>query len=322
MSLVAAASSPLVALETAYAALALVETVDEAKDVRDKAEALRAYAKQAGYGLEVQNRCAELKLRAERKCGELLAAMPKNPGGRSTADTLSEVGVAHHQSSRWQRLATIPEPDFEAYIERGRQGELTTAGALQLARAVQAQNPEKRPKLHVIGDDEEGLPGLAGTFTTIVADPPWQYDNRGTRNAAAKHYPTMTVGELCELPVAAHADDDAHLYLWTTNAFLRESFDVLEAWGFTYKAHLVWVKPQMGMGNYFRISHEHVLFGVRGKLATQTKNTLSWFSADRGRHSAKPESFYDLVESSSPGPYMEMFARTRRMGWSVWGNEA
>ena len=164
-----------------------------------------------------------------------------------------------------------------------------------------------------------------GSYPTVVIDPPWQYNNRGTRGAANDHYPTMTLNELVELEIPAA--DEAHLYLWTTNAFLRDAFDLMDAWGFDYKATLVWVKPQMGMGNYFRISHELVLFGVRGALKTLRKDARSWFEAPRGEHSAKPDVFYELVETCSPGPFMDMFNRDggklfRRKGWDGWGNEA
>lgn len=163
-----------------------------------------------------------------------------------------------------------------------------------------------------------------GLFATIVADPPWQYDNKATRGAAEDHYPTMSVDELVALPVKDWAGDEAHLYLWTTNGFLRESFDVLEAWGFTYKTTLVWVKPQIGMGNYFRSSSEYVLFGVKGGLRTKDSNQRNWFEAPRGKHSAKPGLFFDLVERASFPPYLEMFARQRRLSpeWDYWGNEA
>lgn len=166
---------------------------------------------------------------------------------------------------------------------------------------------------------------LHGEYATVVVDPPWQYDNRATRGAATDHYPTMSLSDLAVLHVPAAPV--AHLYLWTTNAFLRPAFDLVETWGFDYKATLVWVKPQMGMGNYFRISHEFVLFGVRGGLRTQRRNAMSWFEAPRGMHSAKPAVFYDLVESCSPGPYLDMFNRDggklfRRPGWDGWGNEA
>lgn len=175
-------------------------------------------------------------------------------------------------------------------------------------------------ELTPVPDDLPPLP--EGTFRVIVADPPWQYGNKATRGAAEDHYSTMTIEELCALPVEAGAADNAHLYLWVTNGFIREGFDVLAAWGFTYKTCLTWVKPQMGMGNYFRSSTEHVLFGVRGKLAIQNRGLTNWFNAPRGKHSAKPGSFYDLVEKASPGPYLEMFARVRRLNWDAWGNEA
>jgi len=158
-------------------------------------------------------------------------------------------------------------------------------------------------------------------YPTIVIDPPWRYDNVATRGAAEDHYPTMSMAELeaLELPAAV----DAHLYLWVTNGFLREGFTLLDAWGFTYKTCLTWIKPQIGMGNWFRNATEHVLFAVKGRLPTNRNDVPTWFKADRTQHSAKPESFYDLVESCSPGPWFEMFARRRRLGdWHVWGNEA
>jgi N6-adenosine-specific RNA methylase IME4 len=169
-------------------------------------------------------------------------------------------------------------------------------------------------------------------FTTICADPPWQYDNRATRAAAVNHYETLTPKQVAEYetdgrPVSGWKAAEAHLYLWTTNAFLRQAFDVLEAWGFTYKTTLVWVKPQLGIGNYFRSSHEFILFGTSGDLPVKDRNQRSWFEARRGRHSAKPEYFYELVERVSPGPYLELFGRPSplfgpREGWTVRGREA
>lgn len=176
----------------------------------------------------------------------------------------------------------------------------------------------------------EAVKAPDGTFATIVADPPWKYDNKATRGAAEDHYPTMTVDALCELPVKDWAADQAHLYLWTTNGFLRESFSILDAWGFEYKTTLVWAKPQIGMGNYFRSSTEYALFGIRGGLRTLDCNQRNWFEAPRGRHSAKPHKFFDLVEMVSPGPHLEMFARPdrqaemvprRKYEWAYWGNE-
>jgi N6-adenosine-specific RNA methylase IME4 len=135
------------------------------------------------------------------------------------------------------------------------------------------------------------------------------------------------------------ATDNAHLYLWTTNSFLRAAFEVMDAWGFQFKTNVTWVKltntaelvetpygiaPRLrpGMGRYFRGVTEHCLFGVRGRLPLlQGDMRTTAFFAPRGRHSTKPEAFYSLVESSSPGPYLELFARRRREGWTSWGNE-
>jgi len=186
--------------------------------------------------------------------------------------------------------------------------------------------------------DADGPVDLAvpeGTFSTLVADPPWQYANKATRGAAEDHYRTLSIAELCELDVPHEkAAPNAHLYLWTTAGFLRESFEVMDAWGFTYKTFLAWVKPQMGMGNYFRVSSELVLFGTKGHLSTQRRDLMNWFQARRSKHSAKPDLFPELVEKASPGPYLELFARCHRdrqlvcycthcrFGWEVWGAEA
>ena len=101
---------------------------------------------------------------------------------------------------------------------------------------------------------------LGHRYSTVYADPPWQYSNSSSRGAAVNHYSTMTVADICNEPVAQLVTDIAHLHLWTTNAFLREAFDVIDAWGFTYKSCLIWIKPQLGMGNYWRVSHEYLCY--------------------------------------------------------------
>ncbi|OPX85528.1 MAG: hypothetical protein A4E53_03522 [Pelotomaculum sp. PtaB.Bin104] len=161
----------------------------------------------------------------------------------------------------------------------------------------------------------------AGCYRTLVADPPWRYQDSNTRAAAEKHYGTMSTEEICGLPVKEKVNENAHLYLWTTNSHLPEALQVARAWGFTYKTMLTWVKPQMGLGHYFRGSTEHVLFCVRGNLSTKDNATRNWFESPRAEHSQKPEVFYQLVEKCSPGPYLELFARRKRPGWQAWGNE-
>ena len=154
-------------------------------------------------------------------------------------------------------------------------------------------------------------------FSTVLADPPWQFQNR-TGKMAPEHkrlsrYGTMTLPEICGLPVEAVAADTAHLYLWVPGSLLPEALTVCGEWGFDYKALLTWVKPGLGLGNYWRVATEHIVFGVRGRLDTQAKDLRNWFNAPRARHSAKPDEFYELVERASPGPYIDLFARRPRL---------
>lgn len=159
-------------------------------------------------------------------------------------------------------------------------------------------------------------------FGAIYADPPWVYDNQVTRAATGNHYDGLTVEQLCELPVGQLAAADAHLHLWTTNAFLFECPKLFDAWGFEFRSSFVWVKPQMGIGNYWRNSHEFMLTAIRGNAKRfNDKSLMSWLQCDRGRHSAKPERVRDYIERASPGPYLEMFGRSPATGWTVWGNQ-
>lgn len=163
----------------------------------------------------------------------------------------------------------------------------------------------------------------AGTkFGTIYADPPWLYDNQGTRASTGNHYDGLTVDELCALPIGDLTADDAHLHLWTTNGFLFDCPRIFGAWGFEFRSSFVWVKSQIGIGNYWRNSHEFVLTAIRGDAKSFSDHTLrSWLECDRGRHSAKPEQVRGFIEKASPGPYLELFGRRSAPGWAVWGNQ-
>lgn len=159
-------------------------------------------------------------------------------------------------------------------------------------------------------------------YGTIYADPPWQYDNQSTRAAMGNHYGGMTVDEICALPVRELAADDSHLHLWTTNAFLFDCPRILAAWGFEFKSTFVWVKPQMGIGNYWRNSHEILLTAVRGDAKRFNDHSMmSWLECPRSAHSSKPEQIRTYIERASPGPYLELFARRQAEGWSAWGNQ-
>lgn len=157
---------------------------------------------------------------------------------------------------------------------------------------------------------------------TIYADPPWLYDNQSTRAATSNHYNGMTVESLCELPVKDLVANDAHLHMWTTNAFLFECPKIFDAWGFEFRSSFVWVKSQMGIGNYWRNSHEIMLTAIRGDAKRfNDKSLKSWIECDRGAHSAKPEIVRRFIEKASPGPFLELFARSKHERWDVWGNQ-
>jgi N6-adenosine-specific RNA methylase IME4 len=173
-------------------------------------------------------------------------------------------------------------------------------------------------------------------FRTILADPPWQFQNR-TGKVAPEHrrlsrYSTMSFDEICALPVEGIAAETAHLYLWVPNALLPEGLRVMAAWGFGYKSNLVWHKVRKdggsdgrGVGFYFRNVTEMILFGVRGKNARTLapgRSQVNMIQTRKREHSRKPDEQYELIEACSDGPYLELFARGERKGWVSWGNQA
>lgn len=312
--------------------LAEAKSMDDILHVRDIAEAARTYAKAAKLGLENQNEAAEVKIRAERKAGEMLAQMPMaigtDYGGRTSLDgnrdlpsnpppTLADLGIERMQSSRWQMIAGLPEDKFEEHITETKEWgkELTTAG---LIREIQKEN--------IIASHEEkrSRPLPDGKFQVIYADPPWQYENSGFIEAAENQYPTMPVDEICNLPIAELAESTSILFLWATNPLLQEAIKVLRAWGFDYKTNIAWIKDRgRGKGWFLKSKHELLLIGVRENTPHPVERPDSAQEADRGLvHSRKPEIFYHLIETMYPkGSKVELFARNNRPGWVSWGNE-
>ncbi|MGH9284859.1 MAG: MT-A70 family methyltransferase [Acidimicrobiales bacterium] len=176
--------------------------------------------------------------------------------------------------------------------------------------------------------------GAGGPFGTVLADPPWRFANR-TGKVAPEHrrlrrYATLDAAEIAALPVAERMAAQSHCYLWVPNALLAHGLEVLEAWGFTYKAMIVWAKRRKdggpdgrGVGFYFRNVTEPVLFGVRGRLRTAAaaRRQVNLVETRKREHSRKPDELYPLIEACSPGPYLELFARHHRPGWQQWGDE-
>jgi len=172
-------------------------------------------------------------------------------------------------------------------------------------------------------------------YQTILADPPWQFTNRTGKMAPEhkrlKRYDTLSLKDICEIPVALATDKQAHLYLWVPNALLPEGLEVMKAWGFQYKTNIIWHKVRKdggpdgrGVGFYFRNTTEIILFGIRGRIRTLQpgRSQVNIIRTIKQEHSRKPDELYDIIERCSLGPYLELFARGTREKWTAWGNQA
>jgi N6-adenosine-specific RNA methylase IME4 len=179
------------------------------------------------------------------------------------------------------------------------------------------------------------LPFVTGGFGTVLADPPWRFQHRtgkvAPEHARLRRYTTMSLAEIGAVPVASCVAPCAHLYLWVPNALVPEGLEVMRSWGFRYVSNIVWAKRRRdggpdgrGVGFYFRNVTELLLFGVRGSLRTlpPARSQVNMMETRKREHSRKPDEQYPLIEACSPGPYLELFARGAREGWSSWGDEA
>jgi N6-adenosine-specific RNA methylase IME4 len=316
----------LAKLDQATRMLAEVRTIDDAKDLIDLAEAARVYAKQVELGLEAQNHAAEIKLRAQRRAGEILDKMEKADGGirwsrlqpeTEMPKTYEELGIEKRDAHVWQTLAKMPELDFEKFIgettEEGK--ELTTAGIYRTARLENETANKIQP------------PPMIGKYRVIYADPPWKYGDPmgidGYKVSAEMHYPVMSIPELCALPVMDMAEDNAVLFLWVTAPLMEDAFKIVNAWGFEYKTHFVWDKIKHNFGHYSSVRHELLFLCTRGSCLPDIPKLFdSVASIERTDHSCKPEQFREMIDTLYPnGKRIELFARDKHDGWEVWGNE-
>ena len=288
---------------------------------------------------------AEAVMDAEVRVGELLKHVPPAGGGDRRSSNFKEgtaapletpkqqaresIGISTDQAKRFIKLADNKEIVEQAKAEARERDDIVSRSFVlekiktaeregkELGREVErAQNAEKVSAL-------ESPLEAQGLFQTIVIDPPWDWGDEGDVNQmgrAKPDYSTMPIDEIEAFPVSKIADKNCHLYLWVTNRSLPKAFRLIEAWGFRYITCLTWVKPSFGMGNYFRGSTEQVLFAVKGSQPLRRKDVGTHFEAPRGcGHSAKPDAFYNLVQSCSYGPYIDIFGRKERDGWVVWG---
>lgn len=306
------AAAELIAIEARVSAvLAGVDDVGQLEEWRAQARALEAYLRSR----ELQRPMLGAQRRIEGRIGQLLGETTQ---GQRTEITLShEIKSINRANDRldFRLLARALSGDCLLTDEEWQKSRRALVSLVRFRLGLMPETPE--------------LP--EGQFNCIVADPPWQLDTGpdmmgGTGERGHDHltYEQMTVEAICDLGVETIAAHDAHLYLWTTNRYIEAAYTIAREWGFKPSALLTWCKKPrgIGLGDTFRQTSEFVLFARRGHLTARRIVDRTWFDWPRSAHSVKPASFYDLVESVTPPPYLDMFARRERENWTVWGAEA
>ena len=348
-SIVRRETAGLPSIEKARELLTRCRSVQECMKIKALAQAVASCADAEG----ARNEASAIVLLAKARVGELTAALTKANAGRhgkiasrveviSKKSALAADGLSEKEAAECEKIASLQKSgDLDRLIKRGA---TTTAAAV----AVHAMQPAQRKQvLSKLGDKVDvkkaiGEVKLAakrslaeeiranpvvtpdGRYQVIVSDPPWKYDTRAedTSHRGKNMYPDMTVEEICALPVAKLAQENCVLWLWTTNAFMRDAYRCLDAWGFREKTILTWDKENFGLGDWLRNVTEHCILAVRGRPVVSLTNQTTIIREKRREHSRKPEAFYSLVEQLCPGSKVEMFSRTNRDGWAAWGAEA
>jgi N6-adenosine-specific RNA methylase IME4 len=332
---------PLVRYDAACKALAAAKRVDDAKVIKDKAEALRAYARQV-KNPQLEADAWEIRKRAEDKLGELSAALDKLPGKRTDkplpaagkrlkVQALKAAGISTSAASRYEQFNRLPAREKERRLAKGR-------AAIEAGKSAADSTLVQDTKKEWRSERERALAAKQQTLPTkkyggIVGDPEWRFNPRsretGMDRAADNHYPTSPLEVIKARDVASIAADDCVLFLWATSPMLPQALEVMEAWGFTYKSQIIWHKTrpgaQRGTGYWFTNEHELLLVGTRGNVPAPAPGTQwpSLISAPVGKHSEKPEVFLQMIEAYFPNlPKIELNRRgPARPGWGAWGNE-
>ncbi len=241
---------------------------------------------------------------------DISAKVHESSDGRSDQKAGESVGV----SGRYVSDAKKIQKEAPELIDKIRSGELT------ISKAKKQVNQKERQERFA---DAGALP--AEKFRVIYADPPWRYEHSSTdARKIENHYPTMALEDIRAVPVDEISDKDCVLFLWATSPKIEEALSVMRSWGFTYRTQAIWVKPQIGMGYYFRQQHEILLVGARGAppVPNESARVPSVYTESRGAHSAKPAHYYSLIERMYPGAKkVELFSRSPQVGWTAWGNQ-
>jgi N6-adenosine-specific RNA methylase IME4/ParB-like chromosome segregation protein Spo0J len=258
--------------------------------------------------------------------GERTIARAREVQEHGTSELVSAVERGVVSVSAAAHIASQPIEEQREIVARGEREILRAAQDIR-ARKAEIRRAQRIERLAATCNQNTPLP-RDRRYAVLYADPPWHFEvyneESGVERAAANHYSTMSLDEICALPALNLASPDAALFMWTTAPHLRESFDVLAAWGFEYKSHIVWVKDKIGLGYFVRNQHELLLVATRGDMPSPSpaNRPPSVIHAPRREHSRKPDAAYEMIECMYPElPKLELFARQQRPGWAAWGNE-
>jgi N6-adenosine-specific RNA methylase IME4 len=326
----------LIRYDAACKALAAAKRVDDAKNIKDKAEALRAYARQA-KNPQLEADAWEIRKRAEDKLGELSAALDKAErartdlrpvkGKQTKMQALKAAGISTSAANRYEQFNRLPTREKERRITQGR---AAIEAGKSAADALIRQDDKKQRRSEREQELATKIKALPNSKVgVIVADPEWRWEpwsrETGMDRAADNHYPTSVLDVIKARDVASIAADDCVLFLWATNPMLPHALAVMEAWGFTYVSNYCWGKDKIGSGYWNREKHELLLIGTRGKIPCPApgEQSDSLIMAPRGEHSEKPEVFLEMIERYFPTlPKIELNRRgPPRPGWDAWGLE-
>jgi len=258
--------------------------------------------------------------------GERSVARAREVIDRGATELVQAVERGRVSVSAAADIATQPIEEQREIVARGEREILRAAQDIR-ARKAEIRRAERIERLAATCNQSAPFPSDR-RYAVLYADPPWHFEvyneESGIERAAGNHYPTMSLEDICALPVLSLATPAAALFMWTTVPHLRESFQVLDAWGFEYKTNIVWVKDKIGLGYFVRNQHELLLIATRGDMPTplSANRPSSVITAPRREHSRKPDEAYALIERMYPElPRIELFARQTRPGWARWGNE-
>jgi N6-adenosine-specific RNA methylase IME4 len=310
--------------------------IEQAKDfdtiqsLLDRIKVYQTAARQSKQSLETQNKIAIYRLKLERKKGDWLNEnlTPGNPTGSNQYEhksgnldniKLSTLGISFNESANSRRIAEIPEEIFNEVIDEtlSNNKEVTFHGMLQVAKKLEHEENIKEQREEI----RRGIEIPDGLFDVIVIDPPWNYgrdyDPHGSR--VANPYPEMTQDELKEIDIPFA--DDCVLFLWTTHQFIWSAKELVDYWGFTYHATIVWDKETIGMGFWLRMQCEFCLVATKGDPFWHNTEWRDIIREPRREHSRKPDKFYSLVEAVTEGKRLDYFSREKRLNWFTYGTE-